>query len=217
MNELPAGTDAVLLDFEDDRPAVRRAERALRAASTTGMLRGVTEIVPSATTVLVQFELGFGADALGIHRVLRDASGPGDTAAVPDDEITIPVHYDGADLTEVAQRLGLAADDVVVAHTDTVWRVEFMGFAPGFGYLVPADGRDNPLLRPGRRDEPRTRVPAGAVAVAAGYSAVYPAPSPGGWNLLGHTDIQLWDETSQRPSLLTPGALVRFTDVESTR
>ncbi|HCS57200.1 MAG TPA: allophanate hydrolase [Gordonia polyisoprenivorans] len=172
MNELPAGRDAVLLDFGDDPVAVRRAHRALRAATAAGDLPGVSEIVPSASTVLVQFELGSGADSLGIHRVLR--------GAVADDDATR-------------------------------WRVQFMGFAPGFGYLVPEDA-DNPLLRIGRRTQPRTRVPAGAVAVAAGYSAIYPRPSPGGWHLLGHSDIRLWDETSDPPSLLSPGTLVRFVD-----
>ncbi|WP_338836509.1 5-oxoprolinase subunit B family protein [Gordonia polyisoprenivorans] len=211
MNELPAGRDAVLLDFGDDPVAVRRAQRALRAASEAGDLLGVTEIVPSASTVLVQFELGVGTDSLGIHRVLRGAVTDDDTTPDTDDEVTIEVHYDGADLDAVATTLGCGVGDVVAAHTATRWRVQFMGFAPGFGYLVPEDA-DNPLLRIGRRAQPRTRVPAGAVAVAAGYSAIYPRTSPGGWHLLGRTGIQLWDETANPPSLLAPGTLVRFVD-----
>ncbi|GAB21649.1 hypothetical protein GOPIP_011_00400 [Gordonia polyisoprenivorans NBRC 16320 = JCM 10675] len=211
MNELPAGRDAVLLDFGDDPVAVRRAHRALRAATAAGDLPGVSEIVPSASTVLVQFELGSGADSLGIHRVLRGAVADDDATPETDDEVTITVTYDGADLDGVAATLGCGVGDVVAAHTATRWRVQFMGFAPGFGYLVPEDA-DNPLLRIGRRTQPRTRVPAGAVAVAAGYSAVYPRPSPGGWHLLGRSGIRLWDETSDPPSLLSPGTLVRFVD-----
>lgn len=214
MNELPAGADAVLLDIGDTPREIRRAERALRAACLSGALRGVTDIVPSATTILVQFEFGFGADSLGIQRVLRGAHRSDDASPeTTEDAIVVAVHYDGTDLAEVAHLLNLAPDEVISAHTGTPWRVQFMGFAPGFGYLVPEDVPDNPLLRVPRRDEPRTRVPAGAVAIAAGYSAIYPRVSPGGWHLLGHTDIRLWDESATPPSLLTPGTLVRFRDV----
>ncbi|RPA59881.1 carboxyltransferase domain-containing protein [Gordonia oryzae] len=211
MNELPAGRDAVLLDFGDDPLAVRRAHRALRAAANAGDLPGVSEIVPSASTVLVQFELGIGADSLGIRRVLRGAVTDDDATPDTDDEVAITVTYDGVDLDAVATTLGCGVGDVVTAHTATRWRVQFMGFAPGFGYLVPEDA-DNPLLRIGRRAQPRTRVPAGAVSVAAGYSAIYPRPSPGGWQLLGRTSIRLWDETAHPPSLLAPGTFVRFVD-----
>ncbi|MEE4025639.1 allophanate hydrolase subunit 1 [Gordonia sp. PKS22-38] len=212
MRELPAGHDAVVLDFGDeDRPlsAVGRAAAALREATESGAL-SVGDIVPTAHTVLVQAEPGAGLDMLGVHRALRgvsadDAPSAGDTA-----EIRIPVVYDGPDLHEVAEIVNTTPEDVIELHTATVWQVQFMGFAPGFGYLVPRDGGDHPFDQVGRRPEARTRVPSGAIAIAAGYSAVYPRTSPGGWQLLGHTSIPMWDETADPPARLAPGSMVRF-------
>ena len=107
-------------------------------------------------------------------------------------------------------------DAVIAAHRGTEWIVQFMGFAPGFGYLVPAfDAADTDLaglLNLPRRPHARTRVPAGSVAIAAGYSAVYPRDSPGGWNLLGRTRISLWSEHDDPPAMLAPGTRVRFVD-----
>ncbi|MGV9824031.1 5-oxoprolinase subunit B family protein [Gordonia sp. NPDC003429] len=216
MRELPAGADAVLLDFADDPDpshAARRAVAALRDAVDTGALAGIEAVVPAAETVLVQGADDAGVDLLGIHRVLRAT----DAADEPDrpGEMTIPVRYTGDDLADVASALGLGVDNVISAHRDTVWEVQFMGFAPGFGYLVPLDDPDNPLLRVPRRETARTRVPTGAVAIAAGYSAVYPRESPGGWNLLGHTSIRLWNPDASPPALLAPGSLVRFVDADA--
>jgi KipI family sensor histidine kinase inhibitor len=123
--------------------------------------------------------------------------------------IEVPVRYDGPDLDEVAQRTGLTRDDVIAAHTGTPWRVGFGGFAPGFAYLVGGDPR---LVVP-RRDSPRTKVPAGAVALAGEFSAVYPRESPGGWQLIGTTELVMWDIERESPALMTPGATVRFMEV----
>ena len=130
-----------------------------------------------------------------------------------DDPIVIGVTYDGPDLDAVAEFAGLDVDAVIDAHRETTWRVAFMGFAPGFGYLVPSRSGSGPLdaLRSvPRRAESRTSVPPGSVAVAAGYSAVYPRSSPGGWHLLGRSDIALWDVNATPPAILAPGRLVRF-------
>jgi len=122
--------------------------------------------------------------------------------------LEIPVRYDGPDLAEVAARTGLTTAEVVTAHTATDWQVAFGGFAPGFAYLVGGDRR----LRVPRRPEPRTAVPAGAVGLAGEYSAVYPRSSPGGWQLVGRTDVPVWDVERDPPALLQPGTLVRFVD-----
>jgi KipI family sensor histidine kinase inhibitor len=98
---------------------------------------------------------------------------------------------------------------VIAAHTGTPWRVGFGGFAPGFAYLVGGDPR---LVVP-RRDSPRTKVPAGAVALAGEFSAVYPRESPGGWQLIGTTELVMWDIERESPALMTPGATVRFMEV----
>ena len=226
MRELPAGIDAVLLDFADAEAPWRHAllaADAVRAAAADGSLTGVLDVVPTAETVLVQGTPGAGLDRLGIRRVLRAAgSARPDTAdptAPTAPSITVDVRYDGADLADVAAAIGVDPEQVVAAHTDTVWRVQFMGFAPGFGYLVPdstrsPDAAHGPTLDAlcglGRRAESRSSVPAGSVAIAAGYSAVYPRSSPGGWNLLGTSGIELWDVDRTPPAVLAPGATVRF-------
>ena len=95
---------------------------------------------------------------------------------------------------------------VIAAHTGSPWRVGFGGFAPGFAYLVGGDER----LNVPRQSDPRTKVPAGSVALAGEFSAVYPRESPGGWQLIGHTDAVLWDVDRDKPALLIPGMLVQF-------
>lgn len=127
--------------------------------------------------------------------------------------VEIPVHYDGPDLDEVAALTGLSPDEVVGAHTGRSWRVGFAGFAPGFAYLVDGD----PRLAVPRLATPRSRVPAGAVGLAGEFSGVYPRSSPGGWQLIGHTDLVLWDLDRDPPALLRPGVRVRFVDAGGDR
>ncbi|WP_345001243.1 5-oxoprolinase subunit B family protein, partial [Tsukamurella soli] len=119
------------------------------------------------------------------------------------DALTVNVRYDGPDLGD---------DDValVAAHTAAPWTVAFCGFAPGFGYLVRDDVVPGSILWRPRRETSRPRVPAGSVALAAGYSAVYPRSSPGGWHLIGSTDAVMFDPERDPPALLTPGMRVRF-------
>jgi len=167
---------------------------------------GVVDIVPGARTVLVTLteparQASTRAWLAGLPAPAAQESDQADGT-----EIVIDVVYDGADLTEVADRLGITPVGVVAAHTGTPWRVGFGGFAPGFAYLVGGD----PRLRVPRRSEPRTRVPAGSVALAGEFSAVYPRESPGGWQLIGRTDTVLWDLDRPQPALLIPGMRVRF-------
>ncbi|SHN45439.1 5-oxoprolinase subunit PxpB [Cryptosporangium aurantiacum] len=187
------GRDAELIDTPD--PAALRAEIVRRA------LPGVEDVVPGARTVLVRMSPGYAPD-------LRWAADwrPDEASLQAGRELTIPVHYDGPDLDDVAARAGVGTDDVVALHTGAVYTVAFTGFAPGFGYLT---GLPDPLRVP-RRSEPRTRVPAGAVGLAGEFTGVYPRPSPGGWQLIGHTEQTLWDATADPPAFLSPGDRVRF-------
>ena len=121
----------------------------------------------------------------------------------------LEVRYDGPDLAGVAAHTGLTTDEVVAAHTGTRWRVGFVGFAPGFAYLVGGDRR----LEVPRRPSPRTVVPPGSVGLASTFSAVYPRESPGGWQLIGRTDAVLWDADRDPPALLQPGSWVQFVAV----
>jgi KipI family sensor histidine kinase inhibitor len=132
-------------------------------------------------------------------------------AASTSAQVVIHVDYSGADLAEVAELLSRGVDEVVAAHQEQAWSVAMMGFAAGFGYLVPIGA---PLLdwsSVPRRDRPRDRVPSGSVALAAGMSAVYPEAMPGGWQLLGITTARLFDASDDlSPTLLHPGDVVRF-------
>ncbi len=121
--------------------------------------------------------------------------------------VEIPVRYDGPDLAEVAELTGLSVREVIAAHTGTDWRVAFGGFAPGFAYLSWGD----PRLAVPRRQEPRTSVPAGSVALAGSFSAIYPRSSPGGWQLIGHTDVVVFDvdRGTTRPAATGRGRALR--------
>jgi KipI family sensor histidine kinase inhibitor len=170
--------------------------------------------VPGITTLLVPFD-PHAWDAREARRRLaqlteRPAPGP---EPGPPATHRIPVRYGGAhgpDLVHVAGRLGIAPEAVVRLHAATTFQVAILGFMPGFGYLC-----DLPeALRLPRRSTPRTRVPAGSVAIAGRYTAVYPATTPGGWHLIGSTDVRLWDIEAEPPALLRPGDLVRFTEID---
>jgi len=202
---LPCGEAAVLVE-----PADPAQVAGLVDALATGVLPGVAEVVPAARTVLVRFgspaELAAGRDRLGLLAGSVPAREP-----EPDPErvVTVEVVYDGPDLAAVGVVTGLGVAGVVAAHTGSVWRVAFGGFAPGFAYLTGGD----PRLRVPRRAAPRPSVPAGSVGLAGEFSGIYPRPSPGGWQLIGRTSVALWDATRNPPALLTPGRWVRFAAV----
>jgi KipI family sensor histidine kinase inhibitor len=127
------------------------------------------------------------------------------------EELVVAVSYDGPDLTEVAELTGLSEDEVIEAHTGTPWTVAFGGFAPGFAYLVGGDAR----LRVPRRTTPRPSVPAGSVGLAGEFSGIYPRSSPGGWQIIGRTDLELFDVRREPPAVLQPGMRVRFEPASS--
>jgi KipI family sensor histidine kinase inhibitor len=122
----------------------------------------------------------------------------------------VPVTYGGQDLHLVAAAWGVEPASVVRRHLEATWTVAFTGFSPGFGYLRTES--DWPSVA--RRESPRTRVPAGSVALAGGYTGIYPQNSPGGWQLIGTTELDLFDADRDPPALLWPGRNVRFQEVD---
>lgn len=205
MRVLPASATALLVELQD-----LDATTALLAALQRQPLQGVRELVPGARTLMIAFDpeqLTRATLLDHLHDLAQQPLAAADAGDAP--LIEIPVHYDGEDLADVAALLDLSTQEVVRRHTGTDWLVAFTGFAPGFAYLTGGDA----LLREiPRRSSPRTRIPPGAVAVAGGFSGVYPKASPGGWQLLGQTFTPMWDLTRQPPALLQPGQRVRFVD-----
>jgi KipI family sensor histidine kinase inhibitor len=197
---LDYGDRALLLQFDGTAEVLAWAT-ALREAA----LPDVLDIVPGARTVLLTLD-GTGRQKPLRRRLDALEVTPGDEAAAPAEPRVIEVVYDGADLAEVADLTGMSAAEVVEAHTAEPWAVGFCGFAPGFAYLVGGD----PRLAVPRRAEPRPAVPAGAVGLAGEFTGIYPRRSPGGWQLIGHTDAVLWDIDRADPALLTPGDWVQF-------
>lgn len=212
---LPYGERGLLVEVNDLHRALALFELL---ATAREHLAGLEDVVAGARSVLlvaaspgaltaVRAEAQRALAAVGSGEV-PTASNSGGPA--PEQVVEVPVHYDGDDLADVAELTGLTVTEVVAAHTGTPWRVGFAGFAPGFAYLVDGD----PRLRVPRRAAPRPRVPAGSVGLADEFSGVYPRSSPGGWQLLGHTDLALWDLHRDPPALLRPGLWVQFTDAD---
>lgn len=167
---------------------------------------GIIEIVPTEHTVVIVCDRARHESLGRLLPDIRATDRPRSRAA----HHVIDVVYDGADLEDVAAALGLGPGELVRRHSAATYTVAFCGFSPGFAYLRGLDRR----LELPRRATPRTTVPAGSVAIAAGYSCVYPAPSPGGWHLIGRTDVAVFDVTRPEPALLTPGTTVTFRPVD---
>ncbi|MBS0507283.1 MAG: 5-oxoprolinase subunit PxpB [Proteobacteria bacterium] len=202
MRFLPVSLNALLVELADLQQTL-----ALLASLQREPLAGVEELVPAARTILVQFRPA----ATNVSALVRSIAARDLSQQVRRDAtlVEIPVHYDGEDLAEVAQILGITPDELVRRHTGSDYSVAFVGFAPGFAYL---SGGHESLDVP-RRATPRTRIPAGAVALAGRFSGVYPQASPGGWQIIGTTPLAMWDIEREQPALLQPGFRVRFVDI----
>lgn len=188
------GRDHVLVELDDEQQALALYDEARR--------RGVdaSDIVSAARTVLFE---GVG-DAAALASSLPDWDVR--PSAASGELVEVPTTYDGADLEDVARRWDMTRDEVVATHTGHELVVAFCGFAPGFPYCT---GLPERLAVP-RLDSPRTRVPAGAVGLAGLFTGIYPTESPGGWRLLGRTELRLWDPDRDPPATLRPGTRVRF-------
>lgn len=196
------GDQALLLEFDSTADVL-----AWTATLTAAQLLGVVDIVPASRTILIKLaDPRYQAPTRQRLGKLRLQPGSAPVRPIGQADVTIDVVYDGADLHEVAKLTGMTPEQVIAAHTGSQWQVGFMGFAPGFAYLVGGDER----LQVPRRAEPRTSVPAGAVALAGEFSGIYPRQSPGGWQLIGHTDAAMFDVHRDQPALLTPGTWVQF-------
>ena len=211
-----AGDSVLCVEFEEriDEELNARAVGVAERIHAAG-IAGVLDVVPTFRTVAVYFDpLAADVEALRLRLDVEARRGAGRAKAVePGMQHEIPVSYggsDGPDLAAVASAAGLSEEAVVSLHTADVYRVFMLGFLPGFAYMAPIDSR---IALP-RRATPRPRVPAGSVAIAERQTGIYPMDSPGGWHLIGRTDVKLVDSDRADPFLFKPGDHVRFTALQ---
>ena len=205
MRFLPVSLTVLLVELADLDETL-----ALFASLEADPVDGIIDMVPAARTLMIRFRAEkLTAERLAAAIATRDLSA---RIAPSDMLVEIPVNYDGEDLADVAQLTGLSVEDVIRRHTESTFTVAFCGFAPGFGYLVGGDT----MLEVPRRQSPRTKIPAGSVALAGAFSGVYPQNSPGGWQIIGTTPEKMWDLSRDPPALFQPGYRVRFVDLEKS-
>jgi KipI family sensor histidine kinase inhibitor len=202
MKFVPA-SDRSLLVVLGDSISVETNARVHLLSRHLELVPFVTSLSPAYASLLVRFDpLQFTHEELeDLIRAVQISDSDGGNPRI----VEIPVHYDGPDLVEVAERQSLSSEAVVEAHASTIYHAYFAGFIPGFVYLgeVPVS-----IATP-RRSTPRREVPAGSVAIAGTQTGVYPRSTPGGWNLIGRTDAVMFDAAQGR-ALVAPGDRVRF-------
>jgi inhibitor of KinA len=211
---VPAGDAALTAEF-DDRidPGLNASVTALASAIRDERIRGVRDIVPTFRSVTVYFD-ALATDVGHLSRRLRELSESQDALSIARGSvIDIPICYGGEfgpDLDAVAQYGGLAADEVVAAHTAPTYRAYMLGFLPGFAYLGLVDMR---IAAP-RQATPRRAVAAGSVGIAGPQTGVYPYASPGGWNIIGRTPLVIFEPSRATPALVAAGDSVRFHGID---
>ena len=214
------GDAALLVELDGGVDAATNA-RVHDLARAIAARRGtwVRDIVPAYSSIAVFVDRdAFAADVDALAEAERwlcnvIAAPTAGTARSEPRRVEIPVCYgggDGPDLDRVADLAGLSPDEVIARHTSCDYTVAMLGFAPGFPYLLGLD----PRLATPRLDTPRTQVPAGSVAIGGAQTGLYPRPGPGGWNLIGRTELVVFDAGRDPPALLAPGDRVRFVAVD---
>ena len=206
----PAGDSAIVVEFDERIDAAINARAiALAESLQAAALSGVRDVVPTYRSVAVFFDpLRTDYDAL-VDQVERDAAATGSTPTAPPMPIRIPVCYGGElgpDLAAVAAFGRMGEDDVIARHTAPTYRVFMLGFVAGFAYMGIVDER---IAAP-RRETPRLRVPLGSVGIAGVQTGIYPAETPGGWQLIGRTAVKPFDPARAEPFLMKAGDAVQF-------
>lgn len=206
--------EAALIAYLGDTGSTEVAARvrALGAALQTALADVLVDLIPSYASLLVMFD-PLHCDHYHVSRQIRDCMRSLQTVEAGDGKLVeIPVYYaaeSGEDLAALAEARSLSVDEVIALHHEREYRVYAIGFAPGFAYLGDVDER---IAAP-RLKTPRQRVPRGAVAIADRQTAVYPAVSPGGWNLIGRSPLRMFDPDAADPMPVHVGDRVRFIPV----
>jgi KipI family sensor histidine kinase inhibitor len=205
----PLGDSAITITFGSARsPDLLRRIHAAARALAAARIPHVDDIVPAYLALTVFYDPLRASYQEMASRVVEACERVDDSEFKPATarEHVIPVRYDGMDLESVASSVGLPIEQLVERHAERTYTVDLLGFAPGFAYLSELD----PALHLPRRTQPRPRVAAGSVAVAAAQTAVYPLDTPGGWHIIGTTTTVMFDPARNPPALLAPGDAVRF-------
>jgi KipI family sensor histidine kinase inhibitor len=205
---VPLGDSAITIALGTERSStllsqVHAAARQVRNAA----IHGVADVVPAYLALTVFYDplhATFGEISESVTAILANGEHPGE--GDPPRHHVIPVRYDGMDLESVAEQTSLSLDQVIEAHLGRTYTVDLLGFVPGWAYLSELDAR----LRIPRRAQPRPRVPAGSVAIAANQTGIYPLDTPGGWHIIGRTDAVMFDARRNHPALLHAGDTVQF-------
>lgn len=204
MRFLSVSLDSFLIEFHDLTETTHFFRHLQRVDHPA-----IVDMIPAQKTILVQFSVFETTQQQLVSWLSQQHIESEQT--VQGNEVVIAVSYDGEDISQVAEILGITTQEVVQRHTQNDWKVAFIGFAPGFGYL---NSDQQPFGSIPRLSTPRKRIPSGAVALAGEYTGVYPKDSPGGWQLIGHTTATMWDIYRNPPALLLPGNSVVFKDAK---
>lgn len=204
----PLGDSAIIVTLGEsvDRELNRRVHACVRRLARSAWPE-VLDIVPAYASFAVHYDpirVGSAEITDRVLEALHDE--PRGDAGTDGSLVTIPVRYDGPDLEAVADAIGRSVEEVIELHSAVTYHVYMIGFAPGFAYLGDLD----PALHLPRHATPRTRVPRGSVGIAGAQTAVYPVETPGGWHLIGTTDLALFDTRQHPPALLRCGDRVKF-------
>lgn len=211
---LVPASDASLLVVLADGPSeeATAAVLALFSALAERPPRGLVDLKPAYASLLVAFDPTETTHAELERTVSPLLPPPGRGLAPAERTVEVPVCYEGEsapDLADVARHAGLSIADAVALHSAATYRVAFLGFSPGFAYLLGLP----PRLAMPRLPAPRLAVPAGSVGIAGGQAGLYPRATPGGWRLVGRTPLSLFDAAREPAALLRPGDAVRFVPV----
>lgn len=205
----PLGDSALLMESQSSIGDANRAVLDVAETMEAAPPSWLRAVVPAIASLLVCFdplEIGLAQVEAYLRAIQVDS---GQAEMEKGRIVRIPVRYggdSGPDLADAAYTLGLSPKALVAAHCAEPYRVMMIGFAPGYPYIGPLPE----VLHIPRRSTPRSAVPAGSVAIAAGLSGIYPAKLPGGWHLIGHTDMHLFDPQARPPAALAPGDMVQF-------
>ena|SRR2546422_1556188 len=218
MRWIPYGPNALLLQFADRvGDEAFEQSRAIAAELERHPPAGLVEFVPAFTTILLEFDPMVVPDPTQVaDKLLAHLEKAAKTAVPPGPVKEIPIRYDGEDLATLAKSKQLPVDTVCELHRAPVYKVYMLGFSPGFPYLGDLDHR----LHTPRLASPRPKVRAGSVAIGGEHTGIYSVDNPGGWNIIGHTPLKIFDMTRGAPNgpdqamfLLKPGDRVKFVPI----